>query len=153
MSSGTPITKSGGRYGSNAWTLRNSRNRKLLDAELCELHRRLTFAAQQGDAAELRAVLETGIDINEGTETWHGNGQTALHWACDMGHPNCVKILLLGGAGLDAQDKYGRTPANRAELMGRLDVRAMLDEWTSIQTVLPLVARCAVSIRTNAPGT
>ncbi len=47
-------------------------------------------AARKGDAKALAKLLDEGVDVNAKT----AYGATALHYACDRGHLDVVKLLL-----------------------------------------------------------
>jgi len=68
---------------------------------------RFGAAARRGDVAEVKRLLDAGVDVN----TPFRYGATALFSACDRGHAEVVKLLLERGARTDIQDTfYGATP-------------------------------------------
>ncbi len=67
----------------------------------------LQEAARKGDAAAVKKLLDSGVDVN----TKFRYGATALFYACDHGHLEVVKVLLDKGADLTIKDSfYGFTP-------------------------------------------
>ena len=67
---------------------------------------RLLTAAAEGDAAELAAALESGIEVNaSGRGSW-----TALARAAAKGHVGCCELLLRRGAKVDATTAFHWTP-------------------------------------------
>ena len=57
----------------------------------------LAMAAQQGNIAVVRYLLEKGADVDlAGRE-----GLPALHTACHYGHPDVVRVLIAGGANVN----------------------------------------------------
>ncbi|HYP52429.1 MAG TPA: ankyrin repeat domain-containing protein [Pyrinomonadaceae bacterium] len=67
----------------------------------------LTRAAERGDAAELRALIAAGADVNE-----RDNGYTPLMFAARSGSDEAVRVLLDAGADPNARacDSNGWTP-------------------------------------------
>jgi ankyrin repeat protein len=59
-------------------------------------------AARRGDVAEIRKLLDAGLDVN----TPFRYGATALSYACDRGHLDVVKLLLERGARVDVRDSF-----------------------------------------------
>ncbi|TMW69721.1 hypothetical protein Poli38472_001877 [Pythium oligandrum] len=57
----------------------------------------LRKAATNGDVADVKRVLETGVDVNAFDE----DGMTALHLASSAGHVDVVRVLLDHGADLN----------------------------------------------------
>jgi hypothetical protein len=68
-----------------------------------------------------------------------GGGSTALMWACERGHSECVKLLLQAGCVPDVRNDYGWTALMLAALNGHVDcvqelfahegtIRAVMDE-------------------------
>ena len=55
----------------------------------------LHIAAAQGNAAEVLALLQQGLDVNSTDGSW---GMTALHYAVREGHAHIAQILLEAGA-------------------------------------------------------
>jgi len=67
----------------------------------------LINASFYGNEALLEWLLENGADI----DAQDVNGFTALHFACQEGHLQCVKILLNRKSNINNLDKYGNTAA------------------------------------------
>mmetsp|Transcript_24892 Transcript_24892/g.62512 ORF Transcript_24892/g.62512 Transcript_24892/m.62512 type:complete len:110 (-) Transcript_24892:248-577(-) len=68
-------------------------------------------AAAKGDLKKLKQLLKDGADPNERDPF---SGYTALHWATDGGHLNCVKVLLSHGCRINEQTEEGDTPLHVA---------------------------------------
>lgn len=67
----------------------------------------LLHAAELGMTALARELLRGGVDA----DVYGGNGATALHFAASGGHAETVKVLLDGGATVDAKcSMWGNTP-------------------------------------------
>jgi ankyrin repeat protein len=94
--------------------------------------RPLADAAQAGDLAKVRALLDAGADVNEA----QGDGMTALHWAAERGNLEMARMLLARGADvtrvtriggytpLHLASRSGSGPIVFALLRARSDVRA-----------------------------
>ena len=65
-------------------------------------------AAGYGNLPALRALLESGEDVNKKKEP--KLGRTALHFAAYFDIPVTLKILIEAGADMNAQDSEGITP-------------------------------------------
>jgi hypothetical protein len=67
----------------------------------------LQDAARKGDAAAVKQLLDSGVDVN----TKFRYNATALFFACDAGNIDVVKLLLDHGADMNIKDTfYGFTP-------------------------------------------
>jgi hypothetical protein len=67
----------------------------------------LQDAARKGDAAAVKQLLDSGVDVN----TKFRYNATALFFACDAGNIDVVKVLLDHGADMNIKDTfYGFTP-------------------------------------------
>ena len=85
-----------------------------------ELHR----AAKKGDAKKIKALIDSGADVNyEGS-----SGCTALHLATDGGHEAVVRLLLDNGADPRTRSSEGRTPLHSAARTGHPAVVRLLLE-------------------------
>ena len=75
-------------------------------------------AAMRGDAAEVRALIEAGADVNAA----HGDGMTALHWSAERGDPNITALLLSAGGRVESTTRLGayRPSAPRSQRWTRL---------------------------------
>ncbi|MBT4436456.1 MAG: hypothetical protein HOD00_02865 [Gemmatimonadales bacterium] len=79
----------------------------------------LPDAAREGDAGEVRALLQNGADVNAA----HADGMTALHWAAEAGHAEIAQILLSAGADAESVTRLGDyTPLHLAARNGHADV-------------------------------
>ena len=81
-------------------------------------------AAEQGDEAELRAMLEAGEDLNAHDRY----GQTALMLAARHGHLEAARALVDAGADLDHTAKYRLTALMLATINGHYLVAQLLVE-------------------------
>ncbi|PTB48812.1 hypothetical protein M431DRAFT_10504 [Trichoderma harzianum CBS 226.95] len=70
-----------------------------------------------------------GIGQEDGIWQKDGKEKTALHYACDGGVHEMVKILLLYHAVIDARDCNGETPLHIAARKGRINVINLLLEF------------------------
>jgi hypothetical protein len=71
----------------------------------------LANAARSGDAAQVAALLDKGVDVNAKGRY----GATALFFAADKGHLDVVRLLVARGADINIQDTFYRTrPINWA---------------------------------------
>jgi hypothetical protein len=88
------------------------------------LNEQLYEAARKGDAAEVKAVLDKGADVNAKFRY----GSTALFKAAERGHTEVVKLLIERGADVTVKDTfYGATALYWATDKGHAGVvRAIL---------------------------
>ncbi len=70
----------------------------------------LVEAVRQGDANAVRALLESGADVDATTP----DGATALLWAVHTDQPELVGLLLAAGADVEISNRYGMGPASQA---------------------------------------
>ena len=88
----------------------------------------LANAARSGDAAQVAALLDKGVDVNAKGRY----GATALFFAADKGHLEVVKLLVARGAEIDIQDTFYRTrPINWALANDHTEVAIFLLEKRS----------------------
>ena len=84
----------------------------------------LVTAAERGDQAAVRTLLQTGADLHAA----RADGLTALHAAVYADHLDVVDALLRAGAKAGAADRYGVTPLYLAAVNGSATmVRRLLD--------------------------
>jgi ankyrin repeat protein len=74
----------------------------------------LVDAAKQGNAAQVRTLLERKADVNATTS----DGATALHWAVQRDDVEMVDLLLRAGASVRAANRYGVTSITMAATNG-----------------------------------
>src|ERR671912_406453 len=88
------------------------------------LNEQLYEAARKGDAAEVKALLDKGADVNAKFRY----GATALFKAAERGHTEVVRLLLERGADVKVKDTfYGATAMTWALDKGHTGVvRALL---------------------------
>ena len=82
----------------------------------------LVEAAKRADAAAVRALLQTGADVN----VREVDGTTGLHWAVYHDDPALVDVLVRAGAKADASNRYGVTPLWLATINGNTAIVARL---------------------------
>jgi ankyrin repeat protein len=71
----------------------------------------LAEAAERGDAAAIRALLDAGrVDVDAPSR----DGTPPLHWAVRAGDRDSVERLLAAGADVNAANRYGVRPLNVA---------------------------------------
>jgi ankyrin repeat protein len=66
----------------------------------------LCRAAQRGDVAAIRRLLNAGADPNA---TGGSDGTPPLHWACWRGQADAARVLVEHGASLTQTNRYGGT--------------------------------------------
>jgi|EP01047_Picozoa_sp_COSAG01_P024172 ankyrin repeat protein len=80
---------------------------------------RLRDAASRGDTTAVEAMIEDGVEVDEGGEA----GRTALHCAAMRGRPDVTRLLLEAGANPNAKTKSGgETPLHQAAEGGFPDI-------------------------------
>jgi len=84
----------------------------------------LADAAQVGDLATLRSLLDAGADVNGA----QGNGSTALHWSVYRNDGETVSLLIDQGAVVTGRTREGISPLFMAALYGNPNIiDALLD--------------------------
>ena len=81
--------------------------------------------ALRGEKESLRALLNTGCDVNA-TDNWE---MTPLMWAAQMGNTECVQLLLERGADAcksNSSGRSGHTAVHCAITGGHLEVLRLL---------------------------
>src|SRR5829696_2414303 len=91
----------------------------------------LADAADHGNQALVRQLIERGVDVNaKGVD-----GATALHRAVNSDHLTVADLLLHAGADATAADRYGVTPLYLACLNGNASmIRRLLDAGADANT-------------------
>jgi len=74
----------------------------------------IVAAAQQNDAAAVRALLARHVNVNEAA----GDGSTALLWAVYNSNIDLARALLAAGAAAGGANRYGVTPLLQASRTG-----------------------------------
>lgn len=70
--------------------------------------------SESGQAAALKLLIHFGTEIGEADNL----GKTAIHYASEKNHPECVSILLQRGAPTDLLDSNSRVPLHYACMNG-----------------------------------
>jgi ankyrin repeat protein len=78
----------------------------------------MVYAAGQGSADAVDALLGAGIDVNAAYE----HRLTALMWAAGQGQVDAVRLLLERGAQRDLRDDRGLTAAEIARQTNHHDI-------------------------------
>lgn len=93
----------------------------------------LADAAEKHDPAGVRALLESGADVN----LTQVDGTTALHWAAFHDDAELVDLLLKAGADVNAENLYGVPPLAQATTNGNVAiVKLLLDAGADPNTKL-----------------
>jgi ankyrin repeat protein len=79
-------------------------------------------AARHGDVERLRALLDSGSDVDQ-RDRYH---QTALMLAAQGGHADVVRLLVERGADLDVAAKFSLTAVMLAVIGGHVEVVRLL---------------------------
>jgi len=66
----------------------------------------LVDAVKRGDGAAVRTLLQKHANVNEAEP----DGTAALHWAVHNDNVEIADLLIRGGAGVKAANRYGATP-------------------------------------------
>jgi ankyrin repeat protein len=101
----------------------------------------IATVAAHGKTDELIRLLQSGRDANVPDD----NGETALHYAAQLGDQQMVQALLYYKAAVDPRDQFGNTPlhwaaqrGNTAILRMLIDAKAVVDPQNK-QGVTPLM--------------
>lgn len=78
-------------------------------SEALDTRLELLGAISKGDQATVFELMNRNVDIN-----FTVNGQSPLHLAVARGYPDIVRMLVNGGANIEAQDAEGKTPIDIA---------------------------------------
>jgi len=82
----------------------------------------LLYASTMGDATALGEALALGADPDAQDE----GGQTALHYACEGGHLEVLRLLVLQGAELDVANQNDASPLHTACIKGHAACTSVL---------------------------
>jgi len=103
--------------------------RLLPPASAEDRHLALALAAQYGNVAVARLLLDAGEDPNRYNPVGGHSHSTPLHQAAAAGNLELVRLLVDGGARLDMKDVlWHGTPADWARYNGRKEIEAYLLE-------------------------
>ena len=102
----------------------------------------LIMATRSNATTIVKLLVDAGVDVNYQDE----HGETALHTAARLGHVECMRNLIAGGADIEiAENSYGWTPVFIAAVEGQLSALEVLVEegaeatkldssgWTAIE--------------------
>ena len=93
----------------------------------------LADAAEQGNGALIRTLLDGGADVNAPQV----DGMTALHWAAYHDDAETAGLLVHAGADVNAENRYGVPPLSVAATNGSADlVTLLLDAGANATAVL-----------------
>ena len=102
---------------------RQAETRPARDAPTQDANRdKLLTAVKQGDVAAVKALLDSGANV----ETRNDSGRTLLMLAALKAPPDVVKLLLERGAQVNVQDTDGVTALMWGAFGGRADIVQML---------------------------
>jgi uncharacterized membrane protein len=87
------------------------------------LNEELLRAAEKGDTARIRELLEEGADVGA-RDTSYSN--TPLHWAAYAASVSVAELLIKHGADVNSRNRYGWTPLHYAACGGYRDVVELL---------------------------
>jgi hypothetical protein len=73
-------------------------------------HSLLHIAVARADKEQIKAHLQSGIDIN----AFAGDGQTPMHWAVSVPDVSAMELLIESGASPDVRNTQGATPLMNA---------------------------------------
>jgi hypothetical protein len=121
----------------------------------------LSDAARRGDAAAVKTLLDSGVDVN----TRFRYDRTALSYACDRGHLDVVKLLLERGADVNVEDAFyhatalnwavnpamGRKPEH-AEIVGLLLKRGAKGRENALSAAVSARDAAMVKVILDAGG-
>ncbi len=83
----------------------------------------LMLAASKGSVEIAEAILQAGVNVNEGTD----EGWTALHKAAsDQAETGIIDLLLQSGINVNAKNKQGKTALDLAEEQGHRDIARVI---------------------------
>ncbi|KAF8445528.1 glycerophosphodiesterase GDE1 [Terfezia claveryi] len=90
----------------------------------------LIMATRSNAATIVRLLVDAGVDVNYQDE----HGETALHTAARMGHVECMRNLIAGGADIEVpENSYGWTPIFIAAVEGQLSaLEALVEEGAEV---------------------
>lgn len=86
----------------------------------------LTQAADSGDLATVKRLVEVGVPIDAAPTSEAGGGSPALIVAAWAGHDNVIQYFLDHGANINRRDSCGNTALNAAAMRGRLSTAQLL---------------------------
>jgi ankyrin repeat protein len=93
----------------------------------------LADAAEDGNAALIRTLLDGGAEVNAAQV----DGMTALHWATYRDDAESAALLIRAGADVNVQNRYGVPPLSIAAANGNASIVALLlDAGADPNTVL-----------------
>ena len=114
-------------------------------------HTQLHKACDKGDVTEVMRLVNVDDHM---INAQNNGGNTPLHLACQFGHSDIVKTLMLAGADETITENFLWTPARVAEAYGHPELLKLLDRqtlWAEMQTnkLIKLTSFCDVAIQTD----
>ena len=98
---------------------------KLQGNPVANLETAFRRAAALNKRDDLKFLLTQINDMNKADET-QGKQKSALHWAAQNGHVECVKLLVQAGARCDIPDAHKRMPLHLAVIHEQVDCAEIL---------------------------
>jgi len=110
----------------------------LMSANAALAQSELADAAMRSDGAEVRRLLQAGLEVNAS----QADGATALHWAAYHGDTALARLLLEAGADTAVANRNGSTPMWLAANQGDAAMlQTLLEGGASANEELPLGRR------------
>ena len=104
--------------------------------KMVEFSSPMLWAAEYGNLPAIRAILQSGVDVNRTSSIW--KKRTGLYVASEYDHMDAVRLLLEAGADPNIRDEYGYTALNwhvasfRDEGENPLLVRALIQAGADV---------------------
>jgi len=108
-------------------------------------------AVQENNLERLKALLASSVNIATDIDSKDIDGNTALIIACNNGHEDIVRELLIHGqANINIKDNYGNTPLIWASMRGHVEcVELLLNHHGSDLTITNKQGMNALMIASN----
>ena len=130
---------------------------ELTEADAVELDLIFFDSAKNGRTDEMLELLDEGANIEfqdmsskSPGGTGRRDGYTALMWATENGHADCVRLLIDAGANIDATSEMGETALVQAAAEGRTDcVRMLIDAGARMDAMDEVMYPALIAAATN----